>query len=181
MPNSILFAATERGVTSQGVSEIQLRSQLPPGSPDSSTLTIGPLMLAFNSLNWASATMRGTIGTWEQKWTVNSNDYCAWRLTLTNVDDRNRSLTISNLSGFTLSKVGSPSMTTWYIESPQYYAPWNNATTLTFLWNDPFDRNQAAKPNANTGTNNVFLTIFGTYSDGEQFSETVPFQAITVI
>ena len=179
-PNSMIFAATERGVRSQGANEIQLANENQEKFPDTSTLTIGPLRLSFNSLNWASSSKQGTIGAWQPKWIITTG-YCAWRLNVTNVDDKNRTLTINQYTGFSINKVSAPSTQTWFLKATQQVVAWNETQPITFLWNDPVSRSAATSAgNEQKGVNNVYLTVFGSYSDGQEFSQTVPFQAITV-
>ena len=179
-PNSMIFAATERGVRSQGANEIQLANENQEKFPDTSTLTIGPLRLSFNSLNWASSSKQGSIGAWQSRWTIPTG-YCAWRLNLTNVDDKNRTITINKYSGFSINKVSAPQTQTWFLKATQQIVAWNETQPVTFLWDDPVSRSTSTNAgNEQKGVNNVYLTIFGSYSDGQEYSQTVPFQAITV-
>ncbi len=178
--SSKFVAATERGVRSKGVNELSIqREQLPTGV-DTSALTIGPLMLTFNSLGWARVDSAGNVqGDWLETWTIPTG-YCAWRLNLTNLDDKNRSLTINQYSGFTTSLVSSPVTTTWYLKATEHTVEWNNTITVTFLWGP--SRTTPVNANSNSrGLNNVFLTLFGKFSDGETYAQTIPFEAITIV
>ena len=179
-PNSAVFVATERGVRSQSANEIQQGNEQPNRYPGTSSLTIGPLRLAFNSLNWASSSKQGSLGSWQSRWTIPIG-YCAWRLNLTNVDDKNRTLTINQYSGFSINIVSGPQTATWFLKANQQTVAWNDTQPIMFHWDNPVSRSSATSAGSSQkGTNNVYLTIFGTYSDGEEFSQTVPFQAITV-
>ena len=177
-PNALLIAATERGIKSRSVFERAIIYGQPPTGIDTSGLSIGPLLLTFDSMSWAACKKNGDlIGDWEQRWTISAGDYCAWRLNLTNIDTEKRSLTINQYSGFTVSLVSSPSTTTWYLKMSQYTVDWNQTLPIVFLWDE--SRTSVPKP-LSTGVHNIFLTIFGNYSDGKTFAQTIPFEAVTI-
>ena len=179
-PDSMFVAATERGTRSKGANELLFEQEQNPTGVDTSGLTIGPLMLTFNSLNWARVDKNGNVqGQWNETWVIPTG-LCSWKVNLTNLDTKNRSLTINQNSGFTTSLVSSPVTTTWYLKATQHLLLWNQTQTITFLW----DASRASPANANSntkGVNNVFLTLFGNFSDGETYAQTIPFQAITIV
>lgn len=179
-PNAVLVAATERGTKSKGANELLTHREQHPVGVDTSGLTIGPLMLAFNSLNWARVDSRGNvIGQWQETWTIPTGP-CSWRLNLTNLDSKNRTLTITQYSGFTTSLVSSPVSTTWYLRATQHVVGWNQTEVVTFLWD--MRRTSPVSAGSNSkGVNNVFLTLFGSFSDGETYAQTIPFEAITIV
>ena len=177
-PNALLIAATERGIKSRSVFERAIIYGQPPTGIDTSGLSIGPLMLTFDSMSWAACKKNGDlISDWEQRWTIPSGDYCAWKLNLTNIDTQKRSLTINQYSGFTISKVSAPSTTTWFLKATQYTVDWNQTIPIIFLWDE--SRTSAPKP-LSTDVHNIFLTIFGNFSDGKTFAQTIPFEAVTI-
>jgi hypothetical protein len=181
---ALLVAATERGVKSKGVNEISLIYGEPPTGVDTSGLSVGPLLLAFDSMKWAECNANGKLlSAWESTSIIPAGKSCAWQLNLTNVDTENRSLSINLYSGFTTSKVSSPSTTTWYLNATQYTVDWNTTAPVVFMWNDFFDSKPSAqKPTSSQkGINNIFLTVFGNYSDGKTFAQTIPFEALTIV
>jgi hypothetical protein len=118
------------------------------------------------------------VGDWNQTWRIPTGT-CGWRLKLTNVDTQQRNITINKYSGFSLSRVGSPSTTTWYIKDLQQNVNFNQSCFITYLWN--YDRTLPVSAGSNQqGTNNLFLTFFGNYSDGSSLAQTIPFEAIIV-
>ncbi len=179
-PDAVFIATTERGTKSIGVNEIQLKYEETQGQINTTALSIGSLMLTFDSLNWASSNANGnSLGTWTQTWTVPTG-YCAWRLNLTNTDDQQRDLTINQYSGFAISLVNSPKTTTWYLNNVQQTIKFNQTASVTFLWDVSLAQAQYASSNQ-IGINNVFLTLFGNYSDGKPLAQTIPFEAITLV
>lgn len=178
-PNAILIAATERGTKSIGVNEIALTFGDLPTNLNTSQLTIGPLLLTFTSLQWTANFDKDGNPIWPPSangWTIPANTgYCAWRLNVTDVDPDKRSLSITQYSGFTISKAGGTQATTWYLNIPQQTLNWNVTTSITFLGSK-----SGGTLNQQKGVNNVFLTFFGKYSNGYTFAQTIPFEAITV-
>jgi hypothetical protein len=177
--NDLFTAATERGTKSKAVNEIALNIRNYNDYTNSSALSIGPLVLTFDSLNWVPVDASGNmIGSWTQTWTIPTGT-CSWRLKLTNIDTQERNITINGYSGFSLSRVGSPSTTTWYLKDLQQTANFNQSTYITFLWGSTRTLPVSAGSNQQ-GANNVFLTFFGNYSDGSGLAQTIPFEAIIV-
>lgn len=178
--NSVFIAATQRGTKSIGVNEIQLEYGETPGQFNTTALTIGSLVLTFDSLNWASCNPNGNnLSPWQLTWTIPTG-YCAWRVNLTNVDPQERDIFINQYSGFTISLVNSPSTATWYMDNTQQTLSWNQTSSIVFLWNSVGGNQAQTAGSPQTGVNNVFLTLFGSYSNGEPFAQTIPFEAITV-
>jgi hypothetical protein len=180
-PNAMLIATTERGTKSTRVNEIALAYGQPPTNLDTSQLTVGPVMLRFNSLSYIETDQYGNPqGTWQHYWTVPHGVSCAWSISVTDVDPKNRSLTIIQYTGFTASRVDGPQATTWYLNATQQTLMWNQTSSIIFLWSRP-GGNSATKIAANqVGVNNIFLTLFGNYQDGTSFAQTIPFEAITI-
>lgn len=180
-PKALLVAATERGVKSKGVNEMSLVYGEPPTGVDTSGLSVGPLLMTFDSLSWASCKPNGDLLTdWQQIWTI-STGTCAWQLNLTNVDTDNRSLSLNKYSGFTISKVDLPQATTWYLKVPQYTVQWNQTVQVVFIWDNILSARAQTALARQRGINNIFLTVFGNYSDGKTFAQTIPFEALTVV
>jgi archaellum component FlaF (FlaF/FlaG flagellin family) len=178
-PNALLIAATERGIKSRSVFERAIIYGQPPTGIDTSGLSVGPLLLTFDSMSWAPCKKNGDLtGGWELRWTIPTGE-CSWKLNLTNIDTEKRSLTINQYSGFTVSLVSSPSTTTWYLKTTQYTVDWNQTVPIIFLW-DTSRTSASSAGSEQKGVNNVFLTIFGNYSDGETFAQTIPFEAVTI-
>ena len=177
---AFFFAATENGVKSKGVNELQFEYDEPPSGLDTSGLSVGPLLLTFDSLSWSSCDKKAKVfDGWQQIYTIPTGGYSGWRVDLTNIDTENRSLTINRYSGFTLSKVGSPSTTTWYLKDAQVIVGWNQTMPIVFVWDSSYSAAQSVSA-SQKGVNNVFLTIMGEYEDGEPFAQTIPFEAVTV-
>jgi hypothetical protein len=180
-PKALLVAATERGVKSKGVNEMSLVYGEPPTGVDTSGLSVGPLLMAFDSMSWASCKPNGDLLTgWQQIWTIPTGT-CAWQLNLTNVDTENRSLSVNKYSGFTLSKIDLPQTTTWYLKVPQYTVGWNQTIQVIFVWDNILSAKAQTVNARQKGINNIFLTVFGNYSDGKTFAQTIPFEALTVV
>jgi hypothetical protein len=180
-PNIALIAATQRGTRSMEINEIELEYGSLPADFDTSQLSIGPIMLDFNSINYTKTDKNGNpTGSWPG-WPVPSNTYCKWTLNVTNVDPEKRDLVIDKNTGLTLSKVGGPQATTWYLSTNQQTLAWNKTSTITFLWDVP-GGNSAARAGSNqAGENNIFLTFFGNYTGvGVKFAQTIPFEAVAV-
>ncbi len=182
-PSAVLIAATERGTRSQGINEISLIFGKPPTDLNTSQLTIGPLMLSFNSLQYTQSFDRNGNPTppWVNGWVISKGTTCAWRLNVTNVDPEKRDITINQFSGFTISNVGGTQAVTWYLYNAPQTLIWNQAATTVFLGESPGDPDPA-KVSGPAGIHpyNVFLTFIGNYTGGNTFAQTIPFEAITV-
>lgn len=182
LSNATLSAATERGLKSVGVNEIDLEFGEPNTYQDTSMLYVGPLALSFDSLEWATVNNQGDpTGSWVPNYNIPSGEKIAWRINVTNLDTEKRNIIINNKSGFTASKVDSPSTQSWYLKPTSLTLNWNQSSSIIFVW-DTFSATKVSAVSASQeGVNNVFLTFFGIYSDSTAYAQTIPFEAITIV
>ena len=179
-PNATLIAATQRGVRSQEINEIELEYGEPPTGSDTSQLSIGPLMLYFDSINYTKTDVNGNpTGSWPG-YPIPQGIYCAWEVNVTNIDPEKRDLIINQYTGLTLQIVGGPSTLTWFLKANQQSMAWNTTASIIFLWSTPAGDAAEKVQASNKGQNNIFLTFFGEFSDGKRLAQTIPFEAVTV-
>lgn len=184
-----LIAATERGTLSLAINELELKFD-EPLDYDPSQYSIGPLMLNFTTLNYTKTNSAGVIQTPWPGWPLTSETkYCGWTIAITNLDTQNRSITLNQFTGFTVSVVGGPQTATWYLEPDKsnpltltQEIPHNESRTILYLYDQAKnDKKNTVQEVPSPDTYNIFLTFFGTYEDGSPFSQTVPFEAIRIV
>lgn len=184
IPEAKIIAATERGVkTMDGEGWLLYGSQEPPPGYDPSKLYAGPLMLAFDAFYYQEI-KHGNFdpdGTWEYGGVVPKGITCAWKITVTNIGDRD--ITLNKTSSFTAVSSGSTNVLTWFIDSQNQELPLNTAADIFFVWKDPdqpHQTNNMEKIYQQSKLNcMIFLTFFGYYHDADNtpYAQTIPFEA----
>jgi hypothetical protein len=197
-PEAKIIAATERGVKTK---EYEALLVFGPPKPnweyDPTKLYIGPLMLQFDAFWYRKTRGDGTLDPnepWNPGWSIPKGfGYCAWNITVMNVDDRN--LTINRFSTFNVVPNDSPSNELpWYLEptnqtSLTQFLPVNKTRNILYIWADPKEASGDSRPQKMTlpeCTCMVFLTFFGVFHEHDgtttTYAQTIPFEAaITVV
>ncbi len=181
--NATIIAATERGVKSIGVNRATINFAASDSNYDPSQFSIGPLMLTFTTLSWTSNFdgSNNPLPPFQPGWTVPASSKVAWRIDLRDVDTQHRGLTLNQFSGYTINRFDGPSTSTWYLSQNSVTLNWNQSTNIYLMWDSPTSHKTIVSPgSANRGVNNAFLTLFGTFTDGQTFAQTIPFESITV-
>ena len=187
-PLSKIEVATERGMKS-----IEYEWRLKSGSqaePPSETqrANFGPLLLDFDKFYYTENSGSYDPNSWKPGWSVEKGTTLVWKITVTNVDDRD--LTINKYSGFTLVSNDGGVQKPWFIEPPNgldtLYIPSNSAVDLVYIWDRPrltqgvtnqsvYNQNDRSK---------VFLTFFGIFHEHDgstkPYGQTIPFEAVLI-
>jgi hypothetical protein len=195
-PNSTkIVAGTERGVTTMEYVAPAFFGPAIDIDYDPSKLYIGPLMLQFDAFWYKTSSKNGILDPndpWNPGWSIPKGfGYCAWNITVMNVDDRN--ITINRFSSFIAVPNDSPSsQTPWYLEPPNegeftQFLPINQTRHIVYLWSTPkiSTGNQAQKLTYPETTCMVFLTFYGVFHeiDGSTtpYAQTIPFEAAITV
>ena len=196
-PNAKIIAATERGIKTKEYEALLVYSWEPPWDHDPTKLYIGPLMLQFDAFWYRKTSEDGTLDPndpWRPGWSIPKGfGYCAWNITVKNVDDRN--ITINRFSTFNVVPNDSPSnQLPWYLEptnqtSLTQFLPVNQTQNILYIWANPKEAsgtNRPQKMNLPECTCMVFLTFFGVFHEHDgtttTYGQTIPFEAaITVV
>jgi hypothetical protein len=191
-PQAKLVAATERGIkTLDYVPTLIYGPVEPPSEYDPTKLYIGPLMLKFDDFAYCEVNRQGTPDppeTWQPGWVIDENGYCAWRISIMNIDERN--ITINRFTSFNLVPTRTPStVTSWYLEpnnpvTKTQFLQVNQTESVTFIWTTPLS-GTAQSMNLPPCTCMVFLTFFGVFheEDGTDtaYAQTIPFEAAVTV
>ncbi len=199
-PSAKITAATERGIkTAEYEALLAYGSIKPRWEYNPSRLYIGPLMLQFDAFWYRKTLQDGTLrqdDIWHPGWSIPRDfGYCAWNLTVKDVDDRN--LTINRYSSFTAVPNDSPStQLTWHIEPTNQtdltqFLPVNETANILYIWSNPKSlpgeggTNSAQKMNLPQCTCMVFLTFFGVFHEHDgtttTYAQTIPFEAAITV
>jgi urease beta subunit len=195
-PNaSKIVAATERGVTTMEYVAPAFFGQAIDIDYDPSKLYIGPLMLQFDAFWYKTASQDGTLDPndpWNPGWSIPRGfGYCAWNITVMNVDDRN--ITINRFSSFVAIPNDSPSsQTPWYLEPTNpgeftQFLPVNETRHMVYIWSTPKmpGGNIAQKLTYPETTCMVFLTFYGIFHEHDgsttPYAQTIPFEAAITV
>lgn len=176
-PTSYIAIATSRGTIA-----IELESHFMNSS--SSTLApvntnYGPLRLNFSLFYYRPTDSVGNpTGPWLSGANVSpETTYCAWNITVTNIDNRN--ITLNEYSSLTLVANNAGAQTPWYISTPRVFVQTNHTVSIVYLWDKQLPSTAVAKlPGSGTDTFKVFLSFFGKFSDGTTYGQTIPFEAV---
>jgi hypothetical protein len=176
-PTSYITFATSRGTIA-----IELESHFMNSS--GSTLApmntnYGPLRLNFTLFYYRQTDSNGNpLGPWKPGSNVSSAvTYCAWNITVTNIDTRN--ITLNQYSSLTLVSNAGGSQYPWYINNPQVFIETNHTVSIVYVWDKQLPTTKAASfPQAARETFKVFLSFFGKFSDGTTYGQTIPFEAV---
>jgi len=178
-----IVAATQRGTRSTDIPP-PIEYQEPP-PPDTNEFYMGPLLLKFDEFWYQNFT--GTFnpeGDWDEGWVVSSDpgDYCAWKIGLTNIGDKN--ITINGYSCFSTFPSGSSDYRSWFLwneTSPStVQLPINETVTMFFVRASP-ESSGLVKIYSNNQICMVFLTFYGVYENGRPYAQTIPFEAAITI
>lgn len=197
-PEAKIIAATERGVKTK---EYEALLVYGPPEPvweyDPTKLYIGPLMLQFDAFWYRKTLGDGTLDPnepWNPGWSIPKGfGYCAWNITVMNIDDRN--ITLNRFSTFNVVPNDSPSTELpWYLEPTNQtdltqFLPVNQTRNIIYIWADPKEASGDNRPQKMTlpeCTCMVFLTFFGVFHEHDgtttTYAQTIPFEAaITVV
>ena len=199
-PNAKITVATERGVkTKEYEGPLIFGPPKPQAKYDPTRLYIGPLMLQFDAFWYRKTFQNGTLDLtdpWHPGWSMAKGfGYCAWNITVMNIDDRN--ITINRFSSFTAVPNDSPSsQLTWHLEPTnqttltQFLAV-NQTQNIIYIWSTPKSipeeggTNSATKMTLPECTCMVFLTFFGVFHEHDgtttTYAQTIPFEAAITV
>ena len=190
--NAMIIAATQRGTKSFDRSLSTNPTPAPTYPP--TDLVIGPLMLKFKDFQYQETD--GTIDptAWQAGWNIPKGISCAWKIKITNIDDRD--ITLSRFSG--LSPVANEFSTgsTWFLDPTNPESLTQRLTAgedaeLVFIWSAPKNFPESGLPNSPSTfynakcTCSIFLTFYGVFHelDGETltpYAQTIPFEAVVM-
>jgi hypothetical protein len=174
-PNDCLTVATARGVKS-----VQLVANLFPAEISYQTVdtNYGPLRLNFTQFFYETTNKNGNpTGTWMPGAIIPSSvTYCAWNITVTNIDTR--AITINQYSSLDLVPNEPGAQTPWYLKNTSQTISANQTVNIIYVWDGP-QGSFAQKFGAFT-TAKVFMTFYGSFSDGLSYGQTIPFEAIHI-
>jgi hypothetical protein len=195
-PEAKITAATERGVKTTEYEGPLVYGPAPPEwEYDPTRLYIGPLMLQFDAFWYRKTFQDGTpvpTESWLPGWSIPKGfGYCAWNITVMNIDDRN--ITINRFSSFNAVPNDSPSNELpWYLEPTNQtdltqFLPVNQTRNIIYIWSVPKQEgtNSAQKMTLPECTCMVFLTFFGVFHEHDgtttTYAQTIPFEAAITV
>ena len=176
-----IVAATQRGTRSIDIPP-PIEYQEPP-PPDTNKFYMGPILLKFDEFWYQSfETNFDPSGDWAEGWTVSADGYCAWKIGLTNIGDKN--ITINQYSCFSTFPSGSTDYRSWFL----WTEDGTNTVTLTinqtvnlyFVRSSPSSTGNV-KIYSNEQICMVFLTFYGTYENNGPYAQTIPFEAAITV
>lgn len=179
-PTAYITVATARGIKA-----IEQESHLVGGSNSSfgaMDTNYGPLRLNFELFYYRETDKAGIpIGPWQQGSNVSINTvYCAWNITVTNIDIRN--ITLSQYSSLTLVPNSGGAQFPWYINNTSLFIQSNKTYTIVYVWTNPLPCTAAQSfTGFSSTTAKVFLTCYGNFSDGNTYGQTIPFEAVAIV
>ena len=186
-PLSKIEISTERGIKS-----IEYEWKLKTGSEaevpsETQRYNFGPLLLDFEKFYYTDNYNSNPIS-WKPGWSVEKGTTVAWKITVTNIDDRD--LTINKYSGFTMVSNDGGVQKPWFIEPPggsdTLFIGSNSTVELIYIWDRP--RNTQGVTTQSVYNQNdrskVFLTFFGIFHEHDgttkPYGQTIPFEAVLV-
>jgi hypothetical protein len=195
-PSAKITATTERGVkTTEYEGPLVYEPAPPEWEYDPTRLYIGPLMLQFDAFWYRKTFQDGTpvpTESWIPGWSIQKGfGYCAWNITVMNIDDRN--ITITRFSSFNAVPNHTPSNELpWYLEPTNQtdltqFLPVNQTRNIIYIWSVPKEEgaNSAQKMNLPACTCMVFLTFFGFFHEHDgtttPYAQTIPFEAAITV
>lgn len=168
--------------TSRGIKAIELESNFLNTSSTGYTPVLtnyGPLRLNFSLFYYRATDKNGMpTGPWQPGSNISSAvNYCAWNITVTNIDTRD--ITLSQYCSLTLVTNEGGSQFPWYTDNPNQLIPSNQTVQIVYIWAGPLPTTSAGGFTGFSGeTSKVFLTFFGKFSDGATYGQTIPFEGI---
>lgn len=180
----MLFNPTSRITiaTSRGIKAIELESNFINGTSSNytpSNTNYGPLRLNFTLFYYRETNPNGIpIGPWQPGANMSSTvEYCAWNITVTNIDPRN--ITLDRYSTLTLVTNKEGAQFPWYITNPGKFIQSGNTTTIVYTWAEPPPSTTAQGfQGFSSLTSKVFLSFYGKFSDGTTYGQTIPFESV---
>lgn len=199
-PAAKLTLVTERGTKTTDFEGLVIYGPpKPPGPYDTSRYYIGPLELMFTSFYYRRITQDGTFDPtdliWHPGWSIlKSYGYVAWNITIRNIENKTKDLTINTYSSFTAVPNESPPSDerTWYFEPPagqknQSLIP-GRIESVVYKWDRPkYDTGAKVQQIYSVSCRClVFLTFYGWFNwlngTTTTYAQTIPFEAaITVL
>lgn len=164
--------------TETGVKAVELTQPTPkptPGpTPDPDKLTYGSLMLRFSGFMYRD--IKDPPTACHPGWDAPAKISCEWRVTVTNVGDRD--LTLTQTSSFTVKGDSSSAIKKWTLTAAPVDLLKKDTTehpvVVTFT-------NPSENLFASGTTCTTFLTFFGNFKDdGTSYAQTIPFEAFAI-
>jgi hypothetical protein len=178
-----IVATTQRGTRSIDIPP-PIEYQEPP-PPDTNKFYIGPMLLKFDEFWYQMFQTDVEVnGLWEPGWTVSSdsNDYCAWKIGLTNLGEKE--ITLNEYSCFSTFPSGSTDYRSWFLWTPDdsdyVTLAVNQTVTLYFARSSPGSSGHL-RMYSNEQVCMVFLTFYGVYEDNQPYAQTIPFEAAIIV
>ena len=171
--------------TARGVKAIELESNLIGGSNSSfgsMETNYGPLRLHFEKFYYRDTDNAGNpMGPWQPGSNVSmTTSYCAWNITVTNIDIRN--VTLNQYTCLNLVPNAPGLQAPAYINSTSLLIVSNQTVTIILVWNTPLPSTTATNVGKlSKNTAKVFLTCYGKFSDGTTYGQTIPFEAVIFV
>ncbi len=178
-PSDYITVATARGIRT-----IEFESTLVRG-PSSNFTSVdtnyGPLRLNFNLFYYKNTDKSGfPTGSWQSGANVSTSTvYCAWNITVTNIDTRD--ITLNQYSSLTLVSNAGGAQFPWYINNTSLFIASNKTVNIIYIWTNPLPCTTAQSFNGfSSNVGKVFLTFYGNFSDGATYGQTIPFEAVVI-
>ena len=171
--------------TARGVKAIELESNLIGGSNSSfgsMETNYGPLRLHFEKFYYRDTDNAGNpMGPWQPGSNVSmTTSYCAWNITVTNIDIRN--VTLNQYTCLNLVPNAPGLQAPAYINNTSLLIVSNQTVTIILVWNTPLPSTTATNVGKlSKNTAKVFLTCYGKFSDGTTYGQTIPFEAVIFV
>jgi hypothetical protein len=180
-PTSIITVTTANGV--KGV-VLESSFMGPPQSTPPPEVSFGPLKLTYEDFKYNDTSSQ--LG-WVDGWSVPRGTTLVWRIEVTNVDDKERTIDLTQFSCLTLVSNDGGGQSPWYLKeitkngNPHSLsiAP-GETVNILYQWKDPQSGNTQNIPN-NVGRYRVFLTFFGYFNDQgtlQPYGQTIPFEGV---
>jgi len=189
--NDKIIASTQRGTKSYDL--LSSLNPTPKPTYPPSDLVIGPLMLKFKDFQYQQTS--GTINpaAWNAGWNVPKGISCAFKISITNIDERD--ITLSRYSALSPIANEFSSGSTWFLEptNPNTLTqelPAEQDSEMIFIWSAPKNFPYTGLSNTPSTfynaecTCSVFLTLYGVYHEQDgtltPYSQTIPFEALVM-
>lgn len=172
---SLWTITTERGTRSSETGAHIIYGK--PGEVTVPQFYIGPLMIFFDMFNWKSYD-----GEWQGGWTIpKTAEEVTWRILVKNIDQRGLVLKTSSYFNLVCNTNVPNSVLEWYIDDDPMRLVFDSGQYHYLHFN--LDKNGKAQ-----GMNSFqewtscinFLVLTGTFSDGKNIGQTIPFEAVLV-
>lgn len=166
---------TERGSRSSEIGANILFGK--PGPTAVPQFYIGPLMIFFDMFNWRSGD-----GEWQSGWTIpKTADDVTWRILLKNVDERRIVLKESSFFNLVCNNNIPNNVLDWYIDHDPLRMIFNPGQYHYVHFNLDKNGNPQGINSFQEWTSCInFLVLTGTFEDGSDIGQTIPFEAVLV-